>query len=59
MQQLLDKQQRQGLTAEEVHEQQQLAICFERIMLTRAETAALLKQRGHDVTPSSTGNANP
>ncbi len=51
MQQLLDKQQRQGLTAEEVHEQQQLAIYFERIMLTRAQAAALLKQRGYDVTP--------
>ncbi|MCO5193146.1 MAG: hypothetical protein M9928_11510 [Anaerolineae bacterium] len=53
MQQLLDKRQRTGLTALENDSLQQLATHFERIMLTRARAAALLKQRGHDVTTLS------
>jgi hypothetical protein len=49
MQQLLDKQQRTGLTVLENDSLLPLATHFERIMLTRARAAALLKQRGHDV----------
>ena len=53
------KQQREGLTPEERQELTQLLRHYEHVMLVRAKAAALLKERGYDVsnpalfTPSS------
>ena len=53
------KQQREGLTPEERQELTQLLRRYEHVMLVRAKAAALLKERGYDVsnpalfTPSS------
>ncbi len=43
------KQQREGLTEAEAQTLAELVKCYERTMLVRAQAAALLKQRGHDV----------
>jgi hypothetical protein len=40
----------QGLTEAEVQEAATLLRQYERVMLVRAHAAALLKQRGHDVS---------
>ncbi len=45
-----DKRQRVGLTGAELREAEELAERHDRILVVRAEAAALLKQRGHDVS---------
>ena len=50
MQILVEKQQREGLTALEVAETQTLQRYGQQVMRLRAEAAALLKQRGQDVS---------
>ncbi|MEN8220066.1 MAG: hypothetical protein ABFS56_27700 [Pseudomonadota bacterium] len=49
MQELLEKQQRDGLTTLESQQVQQLSHFFNRVMLVRAKAAALLKKRGYDI----------
>jgi hypothetical protein len=44
------KQQREGLTTSEAERAAVLLRHYERSMLLRAQAAALLKQRGHDVS---------
>lgn len=44
------QQQRQGLTTEEQTEEQALLTLYRETLLIRAQAAALLKQRGYDVT---------
>jgi plasmid stability protein len=44
------KQQREGLSASEAEQAAALLRQYERVMLVRAQAAALLKQRGHDVS---------
>ena len=50
MQALLLKRQREGLSPEEETEAERLAQRQERVMLVRAQAAALLKERGQDVS---------
>ena len=50
MQGLLEKQQREGLTASELEQVQSLSSHFNQIMLVRAKSAALLVERGHDIS---------
>lgn len=50
MQQLLEKQQREGLTPFEQSAVQRLAHYHERVMLVRAKAAVLLKRRGEDIS---------
>ena len=50
MQVLVEKQQREGLTDQERQQTQVLSHFFNRVMLIRAKAAAILKQRGHDVS---------
>lgn len=50
MQALVWKQQAEGLTAAEEDEAHQLQRHARQVMLIRAEAAALLAERGHDVT---------
>lgn len=50
MQQLVLKQQAEGLTAAESAEAQQLQHYAHRLMMIRAEAAVLLQQRGFDIT---------
>ncbi len=47
---LNSKQQREGLTDEETRALDGLRRGYERVMVIRAEAAALLKERGHDVS---------
>jgi plasmid stability protein len=47
---LCSKQQREGLTDAEPEEAASLARRYERAMLVRGQAAALLRQRGHDVS---------
>lgn len=49
MQELVWKQQSEGLTAVEEDEAAQLQQFARRVMLIRADAAALLATRGHDV----------
>jgi hypothetical protein len=51
MQALVWKQQGEGLTAAEEDEARQLQHHAQQVMLIRAEAAALLVERGHDVAP--------
>jgi plasmid stability protein len=44
------KRQREGITEAEQQESELLVRQYERSMLVRAQAAALLKQRGHDVS---------
>jgi uncharacterized protein YnzC (UPF0291/DUF896 family) len=44
------KQQREGLTAAEQEEEEALLALYRQTILTRAQAAALLKQRGYDVS---------
>jgi plasmid stability protein len=46
---LADKRQRIGLDAMELREAQYLVEKHDRVLVVRAEAAALLRQRGHDV----------
>jgi len=48
MQGLLEKQQREGLTASESEQAESLSQRFNQIMLVRAKSAALLVERGFD-----------
>ncbi len=50
LQKLNLKRQREGLTDGESQEAASLLREYERVMLIRAQAAALLKQRGHDVS---------
>jgi hypothetical protein len=50
LEELHDKQQSQGLTDAEVQAVAMLVRDYERAMLIRAQAAAILKQRGHDVS---------
>jgi len=50
MQALISKQQRDGLSDQEEEEAQQLAHYSDKVMLIRAQAAALLKERGHDIS---------
>jgi len=50
MQELVLKQQAEGLTAAEQQEAQQLQQYAHRLMMTRAEAAVLLQQRGYDIS---------
>ena len=50
MQELLSKRQRIGLTRQEEEEVDGLLLRYERSMLLRAQSMALLKERGHDVS---------
>ena len=45
-----DKRQRVGLTDEELREAEELSQRHDRVLVVRAEAAAHLKQRGHDVS---------
>jgi hypothetical protein len=47
---LHDKQQREGLTAEEQAEEQALLSLYRETLLVRGQAAVLLKQRGYDVS---------
>ena len=49
MQELVEKQQLEGLTDSEKQETAVLSHFFNRVMLVRAKAAVLLKERGHDV----------
>jgi hypothetical protein len=51
MQELVEKQQRDGLTESENQQAQLLSHWFNRMMLVRAKGAALLKKRGYDISP--------
>lgn len=50
MQALLDKQQVEGLIDDEQQTAQQLSHRYNRTMLIRAKAAALLKERGYDIS---------
>lgn len=50
LEQLNHKQQREGLTDFEAQTLDQLAQQYELIMLTRAQAAVLLKERGYDIS---------
>ena len=50
MQTLASKRQRIGLTRQEAEEVDGLLLHYERSMLLRAQSMALLKERGHDVS---------
>jgi hypothetical protein len=50
MQELLEKRQRVGLTSTELEQLQVLSAHFNRIMMTRAKSAAILLERGHDIS---------
>ncbi|MEL7356934.1 MAG: hypothetical protein AAFN40_10280 [Cyanobacteria bacterium J06560_6] len=53
MQTLLEKRQREGLTASETAQVQALSNYFNQIMTVRAKSAALLRERGHDISTLS------
>lgn len=50
MQDFLDRRQAGGLSATEAEEAERLRRLAERVMLVRAEAAALLQARGHDIS---------
>jgi len=50
MQQLLEKQQREGLTGVENQQAQLLSHFFNRVMLIRAKAASLLKKHGYNIS---------
>ncbi len=50
MQTLMWKRQREGLTQREQSEAERLVQRSDRVMLVRAQSAALLKARGHDIS---------
>jgi len=57
MQELVEKQQRDGLTEYESQQAQLLSHLFNRVMLVRAKATALLKKRGYDISPFITETA--
>lgn len=50
LQELNAKRQRQGLDPSEMQEKETLILQYEWAMLIRAKAAAVLKQRGHDIS---------
>jgi hypothetical protein len=50
-----DKRQRVGLSSDELHEAEELIQRHDRVLVVRAEAAALLKLRGHDVSSLQPG----
>lgn len=50
LEELHDKQQREGLTTEEKKEDQALLALYHEMILVRAQAVVLLKQRGYDVS---------
>ncbi|MGC1308060.1 MAG: hypothetical protein WA885_12600 [Phormidesmis sp.] len=50
MQGLLEKRQRAGLTSNESEQLHVLSAHFNQIMMTRAKSAAILLERGHDIS---------
>lgn len=50
MQDLVDRRQAGGLSAAEAEEAERLRRLAERVLLVRAEAAALLHMRGHDIS---------
>lgn len=50
MQTLLEKRQREGLTSNELEQLQCLSERFNQIMMTRARAAAILHERGYDIS---------
>jgi len=56
MQELVEKQQREGLSVSESQQAQQLSHFFNRVMLIRAKAAFLLKKRGYDMMTIKTEN---
>jgi len=50
MQGLLEKRQRTGLISNEIEQLQVLSAHFNQIMMTRAKAAAILLERGHDIS---------
>jgi hypothetical protein len=46
---LADRRQREGLSADELREAEELVERHDRVMIIRAEAAVLLKERGRDV----------
>ncbi len=55
LEELADKRQRVGLTDDELQEANELVQRHDRVLVVRAEAAALLKQRGYDVSQLLTG----
>ncbi|WP_437755689.1 hypothetical protein [Sorangium sp. So ce1389] len=55
LEQLHHKRQREGLSASEAERAAALLRHYERVMLVRAQAAALLKERGHDISVLLTG----
>ena len=45
------KRQREGLLRDEQQRAEELERLFDRIVLLRSQAAALLKQRGHELSP--------
>jgi hypothetical protein len=54
MQELMWKQQREGLAWHEQSEAEHLSRRADRVMLIRAQAAVLLKDRGHDISEMGT-----
>jgi hypothetical protein len=52
---LADRRQRDGLNADELREAEELVERHDRVVAVRAKAAALLKARGHDISPLLTG----
>jgi hypothetical protein len=50
MQELIEKRQHEGLSPDENLEIEQLAYRYDQTMLVRAQAAALLKERGQDIS---------
>lgn len=50
MQILLEKQQREGLTTNELEQIDALSRHFNQIMMVRAKSAVILAERGHDIS---------
>jgi predicted transcriptional regulator len=59
IQELLEKRQRQGLTPEELEQVQVLSKHFNHIMMLRAKAAALLAERGHDISMLAEAHISP
>ena len=55
LEELADKRQRVGLTDDELQTANELVQRHDRVIVVRAEAAALLKQRGYDVSQLLTG----
>ena len=56
MQVLLEKRQREGLTSDELEQLQSLSRRFNQIMMMRAKAAALLQEKGYDISALASAN---